>query len=319
MDPAGCVLETPSEPAGSSLAGKVRVDHYPVREAAGLIWAYLGDGETPPFPAFGFTELGPDQVLARAALVHCNWIQALEANLDSSHLSILHGYWMAQVAGRLEGESKPADVQSVIALDSAPVYEIDSDFYGLQAAAVRNLPDGGKHVRLTQWVFPWYLLVPRPRAASEHVITFVPVDAEHTLQWYIDFDRSDPLDGALFSATEGMNLDNFFEDGGGPATNWLQDRVAMENGHWSGLSNLLWEDFVVQESMGPIVDRSREHQGVGDQAIIQMRKALLAAVKAHQQDGAVFAREDGGNFGQVTAPVVTVGAGVDWREALAKP
>ena len=43
------------------------------------------------------------------------------------------------------------------------------------------------------------------------------------------------------------------------------------------------EDVVITESMGPVVDRSREHLGSSDQAIIRLRRSLLRALRAHQQ------------------------------------
>ena len=38
----GNVLETPAEPAGSTLKDKVHHTAYPCQEAAGIVWSYLG-------------------------------------------------------------------------------------------------------------------------------------------------------------------------------------------------------------------------------------------------------------------------------------
>ena len=54
--------------------------------------------------------------------------------------------------------------------------------------------------------------------------------------------------------------DHFNSDMGGPENLWHQDRQAMAEGHWSGITGRgnAYEDFAVQESMGAIVDRSQQ-------------------------------------------------------------
>jgi phthalate 4,5-dioxygenase oxygenase subunit len=65
----------------------------------------------------------------------------------------------------------------------------------------------------------------------------------------------------------------------------LQDRAAMRAGSWSGIEGVNSQDFAVVESMGPIVDRTREHLGASDVAVIRMRRRLLEAVRAFQAGG----------------------------------
>jgi phthalate 4,5-dioxygenase oxygenase subunit len=60
----------------------------------------------------------------------------------------------------------------------------------------------------------------------------------------------------------------------------LQDRAAMKRGDWAGIEGVNSQDFAVVESMGPIVDRSREHLGASDLAVIRMRRRMLEAVRA---------------------------------------
>src|SRR5215212_1252056 len=66
----GQVVDIPSEPAGSNLASKIRVNHYKTHEAAGVVWVWLGKGEEPPqFPDFGFEGLPAENTLARKSIV----------------------------------------------------------------------------------------------------------------------------------------------------------------------------------------------------------------------------------------------------------
>ncbi|MDA8262203.1 MAG: MarR family transcriptional regulator, partial [Actinomycetota bacterium] len=71
----------------------------------------------------------------------------------------------------------------------------------------------------------------------------------------------------------------------GPANGWLQDRAAMADGSWSGIKGIMNEDIACQESMGPIYDRSREHLGTADRAILHMRRLMLEAARALEQGG----------------------------------
>ena len=58
-----------------------------------------------------------------------------------------------------------------------------------------------------------------------------------------------------------------------------QDRDAMNAGHFSGFTgNLIQEDMVTQASMGPIVDRTKEHLSTSDIAIIHARRLLLQSL-----------------------------------------
>src|SRR5918912_2134633 len=75
IDVSGKVVETPSEPPESNLASKVRVKHYPVKEAGGLVWGWLGEGQKPPrCPDFEFTHLPLEQVVVRKAVLNVNWV-----------------------------------------------------------------------------------------------------------------------------------------------------------------------------------------------------------------------------------------------------
>src|SRR5919204_6390217 len=67
--------------------------------------------------------------------------------------------------------------------------------------------------------------------------------------------------------------------------NWLIDRQIQKTETFTGIDGINTQDRGVQESMGPIVDRSREHLGPADRAIIVARRLLLQAVKTVQEGG----------------------------------
>ncbi len=281
IDVSGKVVDVPSEPTGSTLASKVRVYHYPVHEAGGLVWVWLGQGVTPPFPNYEFTALPENQSVASGSIMNVNWIQGLEANLDSSHLTTLHQSWLNMGAGKEGGA-----FSNVIG-DFAPRYEITPRDYGYTAAAIRTLPDGMKNVRSTQYALPWNCFIPLASETMRNATMIVPIDDEHVYSWNVIYDLVHPVD---FETTINIapgkvnhDPDNIYEPHYGADKIWGQDREMMKQGHYTGIQSFAFEDFVIQESMGPIVDRSKEHLGTSDAAIIRMRRLLLDMAKSYQE------------------------------------
>src|SRR4029077_20421552 len=62
-DTDGNVLETPAEPEGSTLKDKVHPTAYPCKEAAGIVWSYLGPKDKIPLlPNYEWMNLSPDHL-----------------------------------------------------------------------------------------------------------------------------------------------------------------------------------------------------------------------------------------------------------------
>ncbi|NIO08911.1 MAG: hypothetical protein GTO40_13210, partial [Deltaproteobacteria bacterium] len=65
---------------------------------------------------------------------------------------------------------------------------------------------------------------------------------------------------------------------------YLQDRLAQKTENYTGMGeSFLIHDACATETMGPIYDRTREHLGISDKALIAVRKLLLKSVNAVQQ------------------------------------
>jgi phthalate 4,5-dioxygenase len=281
-DVEGKVVDIPSEPVGSNLASKVRVKHYPVREAGGVIWVWLGKGETPTqFPAFEFTTLPLENIVPRKAIVPCNWLGLLEGLLDSSHISSLHRTWLPQGSRQMSGAF--GGVMGAL----APSYEIETRPYGYLANAKRALPDGTQVNRKTEYVLPVYAFILITFKDSGALLFPVPIDDENSTFWIIQWDKSAPLDAETFDRRAntgklGPDPEDFYQPKYGPDQVWGQDRELMKQGHYSGLPAIALEDFAVQMSQGVIIDRSKEHLGASDIAVIRLRRLLLDLVKDYQ-------------------------------------
>src|SRR4029079_12162767 len=137
FDVDGNILEMASEPEGSNLAQKLKHKAYPVREAGGFVWCFMG-------PAEEFYEIEPPafaptpeaRVSATKVRVNCNWAQILEGQIDSAHSSSLHSSDMvpAQVDGAKATESNWLRPST----DKAPRFQIERTGYGFRYAAIRK-------------------------------------------------------------------------------------------------------------------------------------------------------------------------------------
>src|SRR5689334_20674515 len=91
IDVKGNVIDMPSEPPESRLAGKVKHKAYPTHEAGGFVWVFMGSAEAaPPFEAPPWAPTSEAKVSIVRIDLPCNWAQIMEGQIDSAHSSSLH-------------------------------------------------------------------------------------------------------------------------------------------------------------------------------------------------------------------------------------
>ena len=297
MSADGKVTETPAEPPESKMHERVRFAHYRIREAGGLVWAYLGPAEEePPLPDLEFTRLREEQVHILRAREHANWAQCLEGAIDSAHSNYLHSNGIrasTQVGtvtehGKGEHLSRPSN-------DGAPQLDVETMPYGFRYAAIRKPirdAEKNKYVRVTLFVVPNGSMIPAAKGWGSMQF-FVPVDDHHTMFYYIVWKRDGAIDGETlkkYNANMGLHvgtdLDENFVSIRQRDNTWMQNRAAMARGDsYSGIHGINMEDIAVHESMGPIYDRTKEHLGASDLAVIHFRRQMIEAAEAFAQSG----------------------------------
>ncbi len=312
----GKVVECPAEPADTrdAFAARLKVGHFPAREAGGMVWVYLGkQAEPPPFPEFEFNNLPDSHVCARRALVHYNWLQGLEAHIDASHVGILHSGFL--------NAGKPTAISArdlgLAAAHKAPRTEMHVTNYGLREGALRDLGDGKTYARIRELVLPFFTFIPHAVDEPCSGRATVPVDDEWDAEWYIMYDTQKPLTPEtielLFAGSSG-DPDNFASNLGGPENLWHQDRGSMDR-HFSGFPRSVpFEDFIIQESMGALVDRSGEQLGRADVILVQVRRMLLDAVRDFEAGKPApwnIAREQ---YPNIRAIATTIPTAMNWTE-----
>lgn len=284
----GQCVEQPAEPEGSKMHEQIRARSYPVVERAGIVWAYMGPGEAPAFPAFDCFAAPDTHVFAFKGLWECNWLQAMEVGIDPAHASFLHRFLQdedpADAYGKqFRDKAVNTDLPMTKLLRDYPRPEVSADEtpYGLKITALRHLDDGRVHVRITNQIFPEAICIPMSR---EMTITqwHVPIDDENCY-WYSIFTSFDkPVDKKLMRE---QRLKEHTLPDYAPVKNkrnnygYNPDEQETETYTGMGLDINVHDQWAV-ESMGAIQDRTDEHLGKSDTAIIRYRRMLRAAIAA---------------------------------------
>jgi phthalate 4,5-dioxygenase len=287
-DHTGQCIEVPSEPERSGFCNRIKLKSYPLVESGGILWAYMGPPELePPPPAFEWTELPAGHRYFSKRCQECNYLQAMEGGIDSSHVSFLHSGELH--TDPLHRGTRGANYQQ----DRSPKFEVVESEGGLYIGARRNAEPGHYYWRITQWIMPWYTMVPPYGDNALNAHAWVPTDDENCVTWTFTYHPTRTL-----TASE---LDTMRRGGGihvellpgtfRPVINkdndYMIDRVAQKAGRtYSGVRGIAMQDASVQESMGPIADRTKENLVSTDNAIIMARHRLRRAVLALEKDAA---------------------------------
>lgn len=313
----GECVDAPTEPASQRrrFAESVPVRSHPTREAGGLVWVYMGAQDEPPaFPGYEFTALPASHVFPLRGIIKTNWLQGLEALLDSAHVTFLHATNLDSAIGRALFQ----DESDMMLGDGAPIFDFDEQPYGFREGAIRTELADHNYARVREVALPFFSFIPAAPTGARVVCCSIPIDDETTAQWYISYDGDAPVDGSNLTLMGNWSGDpDHFNSDMGDATNlWHQDREAMANGHWSGIVNRgnPYEDFAVQESMGSIVDRSQEYLGTCDRVIYRARRLLLDAVRRHRDTGELSFAGSHVDYASIRALSFAFAKDDDWRD-----
>jgi phenylpropionate dioxygenase-like ring-hydroxylating dioxygenase large terminal subunit len=282
-DYTGQCVDVPSEPEESGFASKIKLRAYPLVKVGDILWTHMGDKENrPPLPAWEFCNVPDDQTYTSKRWQECNWLQAMEGGIDSSHVSFLH-------SGSLKSDPlfKGAKGNQYNQQDKKPVFEVVDAEGGLFIGARRNAEDGQYYWRITPWVMPSFTMVPPRGDHPMHGHFWVPIDDENCWAWSFDYHPTRPLTQEERQAMiDGYGVHNQYVPGTfRPLQNkdndYLMDRDAQRRGEtYSGVWGIAMQDASLQESMGPIVDRTKENLVSTDNGIIMARHRLRKAALA---------------------------------------
>jgi phthalate 4,5-dioxygenase len=319
FDTLGNCVDMPSEPPFSKFRFRVSIKAYPVYEAGGIIWTYMGPQQRTPEP--------PDYEWLRVPATHarvsktgeqCNYLQAVEGGIDTVHSSFAHN-------------NDLSNSRLLRSRDAHPTLEVDDRDYGFTYASLRNVSDNLTYLRVYQFMLP-------PQQSRGNLIDvegnpaklpsvnghiWVPIDDENTFvyNWMYSADERYPISDEYWSEHEsemGRGSQHYVPDSYwlklSPANDFDIDREVQRTRTFTGIEGINTQDFALQTGMGRIVHREEEALGSTDLAIRAARRLLLEAADAVKADrdprGA-----DPETHSRARGADLLVPRDVDWRDA----
>jgi phenylpropionate dioxygenase-like ring-hydroxylating dioxygenase large terminal subunit len=279
-DVAGNCLEQPGEPPESNYKNEVKALSYPLVEKGGMIFAYLGKDAPPEFPDWEFLNAPEAHRFHLRTVIECNYLQAVEGNIDPVHLSYLHRPLTRVDTRPVPGSTKSADV--FYAEERRPRLDLEPTDYGIRIFSVRGADDDKQYLRITNFIMPCSAAIVgnEGRVNEGYAVHWhVPIDDTHNMRFDFVYNRVRPLDKEKYrtrignvTGPDGMtrrSLDN----------RYFQSREAMRTENFTGMGGSFnVHDAFATESMGPISDRTQEHLATSDRIIVRARNQILEAI-----------------------------------------
>jgi phenylpropionate dioxygenase-like ring-hydroxylating dioxygenase large terminal subunit len=288
----GQCIDMPSEPPETDYSDRIRLRALATREIYGVVWAFMGErDQAPPFPEFDLGDIPQGELEVSFMFRECNWLQALEGDIDTCHVGFLHG------GGSSPDDFKPGTLDYYRTANRNPKYEVVETPYGTMYSAFRPGGPGETYHRVAQFLLPFFTMTPSEPLGHNRLRAWLPVDDGHSMLVVMTAPRRTPYgtdkDGKRFP---GLTVDLTYlpntSDWYGrwriqenPRNDHLISRDLQQDRNYSGIVGIPVQDQAVTESMGPIVNRTKEHLGTSDRMIMQTRRVLMRAAAALRDHG----------------------------------
>jgi phenylpropionate dioxygenase-like ring-hydroxylating dioxygenase large terminal subunit len=316
----GACVDMPNEPAESDFKHKVKATAYPCQERNGIVWAYMGARQTPPsLPSLEGNMLPEGEWQVTAIQRECNWFQALEGDIDTSHFSFLH-------AGSMDvSTQQPGTFSYYMLADRAPRYSVVDTDFGTMYGAYRDADDERRYWRVANFLFPFWTMP--PQGVLGHKVTargWVPMDDTHTMFYMAGpkFRRqtttppAGPWNRMLPNTTDWFGRFRMIANS---SNDYQIDRDKQRRNSdmddFTGIQGIHLQDQAITESEGSLYDRSAEHLASSDMMIIRVRRRLLMAARALAEQGLVPPGVDDPEVFGARAGGVFLPREADWLEA----
>jgi phthalate 4,5-dioxygenase oxygenase subunit len=288
----GRCLDMMNLPEGREFKDKVRARAYRTAEHNGIVYVFMGEREAlPPLPQFECNLVPGEELHVQFTLRDCNWLQAVDGELDTSHVGIMH--FGAVERSQLKGDP----MQQYLVANRAPEYKIHKTDYGMMYGAYRPADGTQLYWRVAHFLMPFWTMPP-----INHLITnvltrgYVPLDDTHTM--FVSMYKKGAYPRSRLQAQEGVvgatqnypYLPN--------TTDWLgrwrlranrgndyeMDRSVQRTQSFTGIDGVQLQDQAIQESMGEIVDRENETLASSDIMVARVRRLLVDSANAWRHE-----------------------------------
>ena len=339
FDVIGACVDMPSEPSESNFRDKIKAIAYPCQERNGVVWTYMGTRKGPNLPPLADLEpnmINEDQAQVWTAMRDCNYMQALEGDIDTSHLGYLH------LGAIRPDEATPKSFNYYTVADRAPRYHVVDTDIGTMYGAYRPAEEDTYYFRFAQFLFPFFTMIPTNTLGVQVVVrAWVPIDDYHTMFWVMlaPATRRPTTNGVRTNASGATFVGSSAQPRYLPSTtdwlgrwrlqdNWDNDygldrtvqRAGKEGGvagSYTGIDGIYLQDQAVTESMGTIYERDKEHLGTSDAMVIKTRRRLIRAARDLRENAITPPGVDDPTVYRVRSGGVILSRDVDWLEATA--
>jgi nitrite reductase/ring-hydroxylating ferredoxin subunit len=326
FDVRGRCIETPAEPAASRLCEHIKTRAYPVVEKSGILFAYLGAGDSkdaaPAFPQFDCFVAPDAYTFAFKGYWDCNWLQALEVGIDPAHASWLHKYFededpAASYGRQFRGTPSDSDlpISKVLREYDRPDIRVERTGYGMRLQTLRRISEQQTHIRVTNILFPQAFVIPMN---AEMTITqfHVPVD-DFGCYWYSIFTSfgakvdKDTMRAQRLRTYPAPDYKPVFNRGNA----WGFDAAEQASKTFTGMGfDINIHDQFACESPGRIADRTQENLGSTDKGIVLYRRLLVDAIRKSEA-GELVVNSEGSGPPAIDGIGPTQSIDAYWKEA----
>ena len=340
FDVNGACVDMPSEPAESNFKSKVRTRAYPCIEHNGVVWTYMGDqSPPPPLPDLEWNRVPQDHSFVTKRVQACNWFQALEGAIDSAHSNFVHAPLnrMEAAGPRVDGQGDANATYYKTRVTYLHFETVNTDT-GVIVANRRDAEADTFYWRANHYLLPFYTMFP-PNLSSPDVVinghAWVPIDDENTLVFFWSYNVDNALTeqqlGTMRHGRDGLDGFHLSEESQLPATSkphgawypkqnaandYMIDYEAQRTVRFSGVPGGWNQDAAVQESMGPVTNRAREHLGTSDLGIIAARRRFLSEAEAHESSKQPPVGVWRGDSWNVRPAAAIISRQADWLSAM---
>jgi nitrite reductase/ring-hydroxylating ferredoxin subunit len=311
FDVDGACVDMPNEPSSSRYAEKVKQPAYQATERGGVIWVYMGPAElTLELPGLEWTVVPESHRMATKRVQECSYLQNLEGEIDSSHVSFLHRNF-----DRTSREGPAID------LDQHPVFFVKETDYGMAISARREADADNFYWRVTPYMMPSYTMIPGSIDGSMVFTSAIPMDDETMLGITVSWRADRPLDANEIAAVKAgmgphVQSDAKFNPLRNKANDYEIDRELQKASSFTGIKGVREQDMAVQEDqLGRVSDRTREHLGTTDLGIIAARRFLIRQAR-NLEKGIEPPQAGNAAAYRVRSAAVTAERAQPWEEAV---
>ena len=272
FDVTGRCLEMPSEPEESTFKDRIQAVAYPNHEVGNIVWIFMGPPESvPPPPLFEYATVPDDHRGATKVIEDAAWLNCIEGSFDEAKVSFLH-------------HNDLSDDKTLRRRNTAPEIDVETTAWGFTYLAARPIsPEEGTYARFVHYVLPFTQIRPSlinakgmPTAKPVNSGHFwVPIDDRQTMDWEFTYTWGDkPLSSSeryLQGLANAFDTDvdkKTFKGALNRSNSYQLDRSMQRTKNFTGVSGSVPQDRMIHEATAPIRERSHEHLGSLDGAVV---------------------------------------------------